>query len=143
MAESRLNIELFKKVRERIATVPESYNQNQWVKQSRRSPCGTVACLAGETIICAAPTIQDGIKELNNLIEHNDFEVPTRAAKLLGLRGNFWNLDGEETDIFLARGEGFPEPFRTKFRRAQRLNDKAAVVVSYLDHIITTGKVLE
>lgn len=38
MAENKLNLELLRKVRDRIAAIPESYNQGSWVENSRKSP---------------------------------------------------------------------------------------------------------
>lgn len=137
----RLNIELLKKVQRRIKTIPESYDQNYWVGGSNRAPCGTVACLAGETIICAAPSIEEGIRKLRRM-DNKGIDIPNTAAKLLGLNGNYWysNLENE-TKIFLGNGSGFPEPYCTEFKRARRKVDKAAVVVRYLNQIIKTGKV--
>lgn len=144
---SKLNIELFKKVRDRIATIPESYRQSSWWASSTDAPCGTAACLAGEAIICAAPTIEEGIAELKALVnEERDLDVPERAAELLGLEGNYWSQNAGETEIFQGFGEGWPEPYRSQFSKANDQGDvigMAKAAVAYLDHIIETGKVLE
>lgn len=143
MAKSRLNIELFKKVRDRIKTIPESYDQRYWLGTSKRAPCGTVACLAGETIICSAPSVEDGIRKLRRM-DDRGIDIPSEAARLLGLKGDYWSLDmDQETAIFLGRGQGFPEPYRADYRRARSRTAKAKVVVAFLNHVIKTGKVLE
>lgn len=148
---SKLNIELFKKVRDRIATIPESYDQEQWYDTSPRSPCGTVACLAGEAIICAAKSVPQGIAELKRLYARDPlYAVPERAARLLGLSGDWsaW-IDEEdwkqaaETTMFDADAETWPEPYRDEFQRAPSAIERASVAVAYLDRIIETGKVLE
>lgn len=143
MSEQRLNIELFKKIRDRIATIPESYGQHYWVDDSSESPCGTVACLAGEAIICAAPTVDAGIAELRRLDESDDeLAVPVRAAFLLGLTGDYSKPEYKqmgETNMFWGDGRGWPEPFRSVLRNG----NQAAAAVAYLDHIIETGKILE
>lgn len=37
---TKLNIELFKKVRDRIAEIPESYDQRHFLKETDAAPCG-------------------------------------------------------------------------------------------------------
>ena len=144
---SRLNIELFKKIRERIAAIPESYDQEAWCRNNRAAPCGTSACLAGEAIICAAPTVEEGVKELRHLDKHgSDYAIPERAAVLLGLEGNVEAYfeyndegDGGETIIFDGNANKWPRQFKKQFQSG----DQAGAAVAYLDHIIETGKVLD
>jgi len=141
---SRLNIALLKKVRNRIKRIPQSYNQNKWYGRSSTSPCGTVACLAGETIICAAPRVAQGIKNLRKAFDEYGDAIPQRAAQLLGLRGDYFSLSNEgQTKIFQADGTGLPQPYRGEFQRARTRRDKAKVIVAYLDHVIETRHVLK
>lgn len=146
MTQTKLNIELFKKVRDRIATIPESYDQEKWVRESRRSPCGVTACLAGEAIICNAPNVTEGVGELWALSKRDKNDViPARAAELLGLRGSwkeFIETGKEEfageTIIFDGTADNWPAPYRYQYK-----DHPAEAAVAYLDHIISTGKVLE
>lgn len=133
MPESKLNIELLKKVRARIAEFPESYNQNYWKIYSSEAPCRTAACLAGETIICAAPTLEEGLKRLAEA--DCDDAVPDVAGELLGLEGNYWEEYGDHL-MFLGGGKGWPEPYRTMYQAGP-----SAAAIAFLDHIIKTGKV--
>lgn len=133
MAEHKLNIELFKKVRERIANVPDSYRQSVWVESSSRSPCGTVACLAGETVICAAPSVEQGIAELRALAEND--EVAQRAGELLGLGREYYYSTSDT--IFDEDANGWPQSYRDMFRDGNRV--KAAI--AFLDHVIKTGRI--
>ena len=143
----RLNIELFKKVRERIATVPASYNQENWILESDAAPCGYAACLAGETIICAAPTVQDGIAELNQMMQNRitaDGRISGKAAKLLGLKGSwvaFCNSkdprDGGETLIFDPDVRFWPADLKEQFRDGET-HDAA---LALLDRIIAEQEV--
>lgn len=146
-----LNIELFKKIRDRIAEIPESYNQNKWCADFSKAPCGTTACLAGEAIICSAPTVAEGVAELKRLdadLDDNN-AVARRAAEMLGLEGSVdeW-IDqrerkvGNETLIFDGNAEGWPEEFRERFTSADDGKERAAAAVGYLDKIIATGSVL-
>jgi hypothetical protein len=140
-----LNIELFKKIRDRIAEIPESYKQSTWYEKSPAAPCGTSACLAGEAIICAAPSVIEGIQELKGLVGSDDeFAVPNKAADLLGLEGNFESYSADmvgDTAIFYGGGDGWSAPFSMQFRSANSPAEEAKAAVDYLDHIIATGSV--
>jgi hypothetical protein len=147
VGKNRLNIELFKKIRDRIASIPESYNQDNWWLPTQRSPCGTAACLAGTAIICNAPTVAEGVAQLKRLYRIDKYRaVPRNAAELLGLTGD-WDAhidhdDDEaagETLMFDADAAYWPHPFGRMFYRG----DEAEAAVAYLDYIIETGKVLE
>lgn len=149
MSESRLNIELFKKVRNRIAEIPQSFNQSTYFSRDKSSPCGTVCCIAGETVICNAATVELGVAELQELAANiAQGSIANRAARLLGLLG-----DGEHyfevSHTHPARRlfsdsphENWPEPFRSRWLYAEQ-DEEPQVAVAYLDHIIETGKVLE
>lgn len=135
----KLNKRLLRKVRNRIAEIPESYNQNYFWLDDRDAPCGTVACLAGETIIASKPTVQAGIKSLRRysnecrlIIEH---PIARRAAKLLG-------LTDDERRIFDGVGNGWPQPYKGRFQRASTPNQRAQVAVAYLDECLKRGKVM-
>lgn len=45
--KNQLNVELFKKIREKIATTPEAYDQGSYGRKEPNAPCGTAACIAG------------------------------------------------------------------------------------------------
>lgn len=86
MENQRLNIELFKKIRDRIAMIPASYDQSNWCIRNDAAPCGTAACIAGEAVICSQPSIEAGITELRRLMHLDKYNaVPKRAAELLGI----------------------------------------------------------
>jgi hypothetical protein len=137
MAE--LNLELFQKVRDRIADVPESFEQGRWITRSPSSPCGYAACLAGETIICAAPTVEQGLANLKRLVaideEKNTCLVPDTAGGMLGLDGSYAE-DGEH-DIFVSSAQHWPEPFRSQFTNG----DEPGAAVAYLDWIIANNRI--
>lgn len=134
MKERKLNIELFKKVRDRIKEIPESYNQRWWVDESSEAPCGTAACLAGETIICSARSVTVGIRKLRRLDDE--------AQDLLGLSNE------ERSILFTAFPAGdikqWPEPWATRWANALNNQRKQArVAISLLNRIIKTGKIPE
>lgn len=144
-----MNIELFKKIRERIATIPQSYDQRTYYTPTTVAPCGTVCCLAGEAVICAAPTVEDGVNNLRSLSRGiATGTVATAAARLLGLISEDQNYFGL-SDTHPARRlfsesphQAWPEPFRSQWLNADD-EQEAQIAVAYLDHIISTGKVLE
>lgn len=140
MNEQRLNIELFKKVRRKIKSVPESYNQKTDAEPDRRSPCGTAACIGGWADILSAPTKAERDRRMAGDVSLN------RAARALGLKGRdfYAEIRTERAVLFDGRPEKtWPKPFSDQWRRSRTKAARAAVAVAYLDHIIETGKVLE
>lgn len=137
-----MNIELLQKVRDRIAEIPDSYYQQKWIANSPTAPCGTMACLAGEIIICAAPSVKKGVAELRKLrrdksvSEYAEFiygaTVPRRAAELLGI---------SEDDAYkmFANGDDWPRGFELDQDLPQR--EQAEVAVRYLDECIRREQV--
>lgn len=119
---------IVRKMIKRIESVPESYDQSVfYIEESNRSPCGTVACLAGEAVICSAKTVEAGIKlafeDLGALLD--------RADKVLGLPPNH--------AVFAANGGGWPEPHRSNFTKAAPGKARARVVVAYLKEALKRG----
>lgn len=143
----RLNKQLLEKVRNRIAEMPESYSQENFYAPDSSSPCGTVACLAGETIIVSFPTVTKGIERLKKIWDDDygdwdsiaDAPVAIEAAKLLG-------LDEEETETMFAADVEWPQPFQNEFNEAMMNSEDptrecARVAVAYLDECLRRGKV--
>lgn len=136
-----LNKRLLRKVRSRIAKIPESYDQDEFVRTSRKSPCGAAACLAGETVICNASTVKKGIETLRRMISGYGWVSLTsappakRAKKLLGL------TESEAYAMFQSEGIGWPEPYASKFSKAVRPKTRAKIAVAYLDECLKRGKV--
>lgn len=150
MTQTKLNIELFKKVREKIATTPEAYDQDIESCNDPRSPCGTVACIGGWADILSAPTETERRARMRGLVDLD------RAADSLGLNGkSFWqeyasDAGTERGVLFSGDPDKFwPEPFAAQLREAKTLEPHtqaaalAKIAVAYLDKIISTGKVLE
>lgn len=145
MSESKLNKRLLRKVRNRIAEIPESYNQTDWMQETDAAPCGTAACLAGEAIICAAPSVKQGVAALkravilggNSSIGTFSTRVPDRGAKLLGISG------ADAKRVFDSVPQ-WPAPFGGQIRDAiekrQRKN-QARIAVKYLDECLKRGRV--
>jgi hypothetical protein len=147
MAEGKppLNFKLIRKVIKRIETKPETYAQQVWGQRAdafnkdakeylggrvRPIPsCGTVACLAGETVICGAPTLKLGLLRVKRR------GVLGRAQKLLG-------LTYAETHLFDGDGVNWLKPFRLQFENAKSYRGEARAAVNYLKHILRTGKVI-
>jgi len=131
-----LNFPLWVKVRNRIAAVPESYNQGYWKQKSSVAPCGTQACLAGEALICSERSAKQGLALLWRTRRNT---IAGRASALLGLDRNT-----SEDQIFTSWIDGeWPEPFATQFAEAEPGMEEAKVAVRYLTHVIRTGQVVE
>ncbi len=157
---SELNIELLTKVRDKIATTPEAYDQSVYGRISKEAPCGTAACIAGWTVLLADAMPVTEVQKANGAAwakEQNENrevvgnllnEVPRIAAELLGLTDNEKNIlfigepEGDESEYDDERDGGWPEPFATDWAEANGQREQAQVAVAYLDHIIATGEVL-
>jgi hypothetical protein len=157
VSEQRLNIEVFKAVREKIATTPEAYDQEIWGRRDRDAPCGTACCIAGWACVLNGDVSIEDARALgrNGEIGPNDNvrHVSDVASEALGLSADdadtlFTSLPEGEWDDYDDDGEdvfagGWPEPFATNWRLSSSDAERASVAVAYLDHIIETGKVLE
>lgn len=121
----RPNIKLLKKVRKYILKHPERYNQNIW---RGRNPCGTTACIAGATIICAYPRLI-GATLLNYLADTDASRIPRIAAQKLGL--NQW----ESTRLFNVVSD-WPQPFKAQYIDARTAFCRSSAAANYIDSII-------
>jgi|SRR6185503_17664585 len=150
MSKERLNIELFKKIREKIAATPEAYDQETYGRREEEAPCGTAACIAGWACV-----LSDRVPLLTLQRQRyiSNLDIPFLAAEALNLTvdeadilfsGNpDWD-DGAETDV-----RAWPEPYASDWSASKtlpeitQLKEQARIAVAYLDRIIETGKVLE
>lgn len=135
-----LNIELLKKVRRKIKSVPYAYDQGYAFRASHLAPCGTACCIGGWADTLSAPSFAERRKRMAGAIRLN------RAANKLGLKGRdfFSEFSTERGVLFDGNpGRAWPEPFCSQWRQARTYESRSAVAVAYLTHIIKTGKVLE
>jgi hypothetical protein len=148
MSKERLNIELFKAIREKIATTPGAYDQSRYARETRRAPCGTAACIAGWACVLSGAMDAEELKRrersdadefaLIDITAKGALRVDDDEAEILftenpaGERRD-WDEDDDEHE------GGWPQPFAGLWD-----NDRdAATAVAYLDHIIETGSILE
>lgn len=141
MSRRRLNYALLQKVRDRIAAIPESYNQTTWYSPDDYAPCGTTACIAGEAIICEAPTVTEGIERLKAAVNSYSFRGEYATAYDWGRKALKLN-DSEAAVLFNGYGTRWPGEFGHKFGRARSAKGRAKVAVAYLDWIIENGRVV-
>lgn len=123
-AQSTLNIDLLKQVRDKIATTPESYEQRWWANPSNDAPCGTTACIGGWAVILSGAMTDGEAKEAYS------YFIAEEAARVLGLNSRDAKI------LFSATRIGWP----LRFRMLAAFNP-ARAAVSYLNRIIRTGKV--
>jgi UDP-3-O-acyl-N-acetylglucosamine deacetylase len=113
----------------RLTAVPESYEQGaMFVEEDDRAPCGTVACLAGEAVICSAKTVEAGIK----LAFSGEIDLVEHAEAVLG-------LTGIDHCVFSVDASGWPIPFRYDFTEANSREEEARVAVAYLKEALKRG----
>jgi hypothetical protein len=126
-----MNRTVVRKMIKRLESVPEHYDQKAYyVERDDKAPCGTVACLAGEAVICSAKTIQEGI----NLAFAKYDSIPERAEVILG-------LPRLQHSVFAADGSGWPEPYRTQFAQSQKA-DQSKIAAAYLKEALKRGTMI-
>jgi hypothetical protein len=123
------NRRLLLKTAKRIEEIPKSYNQDTWCELDDEAPCGTVACLAGEIIICSERKTQDGIDKL-----HRTSSVGVAARNLAGL--NFW-----EGHALFYSPSSWPESFSDRYFRAKSQRGRANAAADLLRYLADGGRV--
>lgn len=72
-----MNTKLLRKIKKHILEEPKRLRMWGWVSKSRRSPCGTAACIGGWAVILSGKYSQ----------EMNSDDIRKKAQRLLGFRG--------------------------------------------------------
>lgn len=128
-----INRRVIERMIERIKTLPESYDQGAfYVERSDKAPCGTVACLAGEAVICSAATYDLGLKKLLKLRTLGGISLS--AATILRLPYNH--------ELFVSDASGWPAPFNKQFAKARTRKTQAKVAVAYLRECLKRGTMI-
>lgn len=131
--EEMINRRVVKRMVERIETLPESYDQGAfYAERSEKSPCRTVACLAGEAIICNAATYDAGLKQLHKLVVYGG--VSFTATTILKLPWNH-GVFGQDASCWSA-------PFNEQFAKARTKKAQAKVAVAYLRECLERGTMI-
>lgn len=127
------NARLLNKAADRIESIPESYSQTTFKERSADAPCGTVACLAGEIIICSERSTAKGLKTLHSTPLR---DVWLKAARLAG-------LTDDEADVLFNTSYGWtwPTKFSERFDHAKTKKQEAKVAASLLRYLAKGGKV--
>ena len=144
-----LNTELLQRVREKIATAPESYDQEVYGRPEVSAPCGTAACIAGWTVILAGEVPMKRVRLANAQYHKDDREifnlVPNTAARLLGLdideqEAMFTAEPQGESDGYSDEREGgWPEPYASQWAEGEI--PRHEIAVAYIDECLRRGKV--
>lgn len=143
-----MNIPLLIKVRDKIASTPEAYDQETYGRKDDAAPCGTAACIAGWTCVLggvfSAEEIRDSRTSLDDLVE----QIHYRAMELLDIdeaqsewfftsdpqgQRKEWDEDDDQPD------GGWPQPFASSWANATD-RQRPQVAVAYLDWIIENGR---
>lgn len=157
MKKPKLNKALIRKMIKRIEERPEAYLQSRFfVKMGvqvaayydRPKPiCGSAECLAGEAIICTAPSVKKGIEALKRTVTSLDNSdslkpVAEKAARLMGLS---IDLSGDGLGIFDSQPlHCWPAPFGAQYAQAKTYKGEARAAINLLKAILKTdGKILE
>lgn len=128
-----MNKTVVRKMIKRIKAVPASYDQAAfYVEPSDGAPCGTIACLAGEAIICSAVTVEKGIKKAMRLFDKGG--ITDVADKLLGLPVGH--------GIFGMSGCDWPKPYNKQMAAAKTARRRSEVAVAYLTEALERGEMV-
>lgn len=115
---------LLRRMIKRIEQAPESYDQRTFYgERDSGTPCGAVACLAGEGVICLAPTVKQGVRKLLSGQFNTD-----ELASILRLP----TYHG----VFAANNPSWPSPFKEQLAKAKSRQAQAQVAVAYLKEAI-------
>lgn len=130
------NKELLLKAADRIEKFPLSYSQMTFCRQvdvTEDTPCGTVACLAGEIVIASYDDIVEGAR---SLIMNSGIAIADSARRLAGFTHH------EASDLFGMTGVLWPEPFRTRYFSASYDQvEQAKVAADMLRYLADGGEV--
>lgn len=134
------NRELLLKTAAHIEEVPESYAQYTFYSESDKAPCGTRACLAGEIVICSAPTIEKGVKKLKAQIQRamdssEYIKTGESAARLAGFGVE------EARALFAADAVMWPRRFRNLYYNAKSERGRAKAAAALLRYLADGGEV--
>jgi hypothetical protein len=134
----KMNKAVVRRMIDRLERVPDSYDQSAfYIEGSNRTPCGTIACLAGEAVICSVPDEKKGLKLALKAMEGDGLSVSTQASRLLGIREN-----RDESNVFGYDASGWPAPFNTQYQKARTRKARAQVAVAYLKEALQRGAML-
>lgn len=141
-----LSEESIRKLREIEALIlsePEHYDQNAW---ARRSPCGTVCCIAGHAIAM-------GLRE-SGMTRVGPVAIAERAANIDSAHGDEYlyysmfvvagahvlGLDVGDANRLFNEAIWWPAPFGEDYLRAKNAQARACVAVRRIEHFIESGE---
>lgn len=149
MAKRKLNVELLKQIRDKIASTPDAYDQMVYGRPDHTAPCGTACCIAGWACVLSGRYSVEDIRKARDAEYVVKERISETAQELLGLseneadtlftaepEGSWEDYDDDGEDAFEG---GWPEPFRTEWREG--IKEYNVIAARYLDQIIETGKV--
>lgn len=131
-AKVKRNRRLLLKTAKRIEKFPASYDQRDWGRESNQSPCGAVACLAGEIVICSERSVSKGVEKMFAALRGPE-HVSDMAARLAGLE------DLSQFDLFYSPDDwpnGIGKGFEGKSRKG-----KAKAAADLLRYLADGGEV--
>lgn len=161
-ALARLNIPSFITLRDHLIKFPETYRQGTFGERSEqaKTACGTVCCLAGRQLIIAriATPIEVGEQRWDNHRSKKDRRGrDIRPSDFKNLAGESLGMTELEEGMLFGSGFSWPSPWNCRMIEAERIYmdaDKkgdllryslhqSKIAISYLNHIIKTGRILD
>jgi hypothetical protein len=78
----KLNKKLLRDVLKHIKIEPRRFNMNKWVKESKKAPCGTQACIGGWACLLTVGNTPENRKRYAN---SRYWVIQEKARRVLGL----------------------------------------------------------
>jgi hypothetical protein len=140
--EAGMNVRKLRKLQKWILAEPRRYRQDWWgwtgnslAIQEQNPPCGTVACLAGNTALMEgykAPSQINGRFECMISPRGATVRIDRTAKRILGL------TEDQRDRLFGIGPHSWPAKLWFEYRAAKTLEERAAVAVRRIDHFIKT-----
>lgn len=129
-----MNVALLQKIKRRILRRPDTFRMDHW-------NCGTAACIAGHACAMNGQVVDRRGWVYNSLAEAKKVfprrtPIDAEATRHLGITfSQFRSLCEWDSD---AQVPYWPEPFRSRFKKARLRKDRAKIAADRIDRFIAT-----
>lgn len=128
--EARMNKAAVRRMIRRITEQPKTFDQAAFYVEP--SACGTVACIAGDAVICSVRDEAKGIKLAEQLLDEGG--LIERADRVLGLPSVH--------EVYRATASGWPKPYSDQYPVANSKSERAKVAAAYLSEAVKRGTMI-
>lgn len=133
-------VRLLRRVKKHILEEPRRFDMKDWVESSTVSPCGTVACIAGWTLLLKLPPKERNmvLAEPNAYTKRDMLTAGDRTMFLEHAENALW-LD-RDSSMRLFYDDIWPNGLDKAFDKARSRKARALVTADRIEHFIKTGE---